>query len=511
MPVGSWVGILSTLDLWYLEDGYAYYLGPPSTFSVDRNDNLFTAISYTLENDCSILEEPLYGAEGSNPNYTRVAGGINCGYSGDGGQAAGAEIGGAIGQFAFDAAGNLYFSDTNNQRVRMINANTGIITTIAGNGTAGYTGDGTGAKGARLSYPTGVAVDSQSQVYIISGTGNVSGGAQVVRKLGPNGYLAFASQAVGTTSAAGLVTVTNTGNATMTLTNKTITGTNSGDFSIDPTTTSCVLTAGATLATGQSCKIGILFKPAAAGTRTAKLTFLDNTVTNSNVVQLSGTAVTPAAAALNPGVVTFPSTAKEHTTTVPVTLTNSGDSELQLAAITIAGANPKMFSYTSNCGDTVAPKTTCTLQVTFTPASTGSYAASLKVTDNAPDSPQSVNLAGSGVATVATSVKIGSSTNPAPACEPVSLSVTVNGPGGGVPTGAVTLKNGATVLATASLEQGAANLPTAKLAAGSNELTASYAGDATHEPSTSAPFMQIVESASCRVAQPITAGGAASR
>ncbi|MGC2636670.1 MAG: hypothetical protein WA294_05805, partial [Acidobacteriaceae bacterium] len=153
MPVAGWVDIASTLDLWYLEDVYAYYLGPPSTFAVSASDYLFTAISYTFENECSIVEEPLYGAEGSNPTYIRIAGGVSCGYSGDGGQGAGAEIGGAIGQMAFDVAGNLYFSDTNNQRVRMINVTTGIITTIAGSGTAGYVGDNGTGPAAKLSYP----------------------------------------------------------------------------------------------------------------------------------------------------------------------------------------------------------------------------------------------------------------------------------------------------------------------------------------------------------------------
>ncbi|HEY6446321.1 MAG TPA: choice-of-anchor D domain-containing protein, partial [Acidobacteriaceae bacterium] len=317
MPVSGWVDISSTLNLWYLDDVYAYYLGPPSTFAANANDDLFTAISYTFQNDCSIVEEPLYGAEGTTPNYTRVAGGINCGYSGDGGQGAGAEIGGAIGQIAFDVAGDLYFTDTNNQWVRMINATTGIISTIAGNGTAGYSGDNGTGTNAKLSYPTGVAVDSQGQVYIISGTGTTSGGAQVVRKLGVNGDVLFGSRQVGTPSAGHTITLTNTGNSTMTLTGTMFTGNYPGDFSVDPTTTTCVLTPGATLYAGQSCKIGFIFKPHATGTRAASFVMLNNTVTNSNTVLLSGTG-TSSAVKLNPGAISFPATAKSYTTTVPV-------------------------------------------------------------------------------------------------------------------------------------------------------------------------------------------------
>ena len=73
-----------------------------------------------------------------------------------------------------------------------------------------------------------------------------------------------------------------------------ITGPNKGEFSIDPTTTSCLLTTGSTLNAGQSCQIGVIFKPSAGGNRTASLTLLDNTVNNSNTVLLSGTGTLPA-------------------------------------------------------------------------------------------------------------------------------------------------------------------------------------------------------------------------
>ena len=99
-----------------------------------------------------------------------MAGGRTCGFSGDGGRAGNAEIGASVGQFAFDIAGNFYFTDTDNNRVRRIDGATGIIHTVAGNGTVGSAGDGGPATSAHLNAPTGVAVDSQGQIYIISGT-----------------------------------------------------------------------------------------------------------------------------------------------------------------------------------------------------------------------------------------------------------------------------------------------------------------------------------------------------
>ena len=194
-----------------------------------------------------------------------MAGGRTCGFSGDGGKAGNAEIGASVGQLTFDIAGNFYFTDTDNNRVRRIDGATGIIHTIAGNGTVGSAGDGGPATSAHLNAPTGVAVDSQGQVYIISGT--TSPTAQTVRKVGTNGDLVFPGQLKGTSSAASLVTVANTGNSELEIDNAVITGTNKGDFSIDPNTTNCLLTTGSSLNAGQSCQIGIIFTPPSGGVK----------------------------------------------------------------------------------------------------------------------------------------------------------------------------------------------------------------------------------------------------
>lgn len=94
-----------------------------------------------------------------------VAGIGGIGFSGDGGKATLAQLNDPTG-LAVDAAGNLYIGDTNNQRVRFVNMATGIISTIAGNGTPGYSGDGGAAKSASLNYPRGLSVDTAGNVYI---------------------------------------------------------------------------------------------------------------------------------------------------------------------------------------------------------------------------------------------------------------------------------------------------------------------------------------------------------
>ena len=279
-------------NLIYLYDPFFAQSTPQSPIVVDSANNIYTPWLLSGET-CEIIQQSLYNAENTNVIFNKVAGGRTCGFSGDGGQAGNAEISTKISQMAFDIAGNLYFTDTGNQRVRRIDYVTGQINTIAGNGAAGYGGDNNSATLATLSNPTGVAVDSQGQVYILSNTPS-AGPKQVLRKLGPNGFLAIGNQLKGTASAAKTITVSNTGNSSMTLSNAVLNGTNPGDFKVDPNTTSCMLTAGSTLNSGQSCKIGFIFTPAAAGARTANFVLLDNTVTNSNTIQLSGNGTLPA-------------------------------------------------------------------------------------------------------------------------------------------------------------------------------------------------------------------------
>src|SRR5258708_2616965 len=93
-----------------------------------------------------------------------VAGNGSFGFAGDGGQGLGSQLSG-IGDIALDSKGNLFIADSNNARVRIVDTH-GIINTFAGVGTRGYTGDGDVAVNAQLSFPVGLAVDSADNVYI---------------------------------------------------------------------------------------------------------------------------------------------------------------------------------------------------------------------------------------------------------------------------------------------------------------------------------------------------------
>lgn len=98
-------------------------------------------------------------------NITTVAGNGIKGYSGDLGLATNASLNGPA-DIALDAIGNLYIAEDGNNKIRKVNASTGIITTIAGSDSAGFSGDGGPAKTARLSGPNGLAIDKSGNLFI---------------------------------------------------------------------------------------------------------------------------------------------------------------------------------------------------------------------------------------------------------------------------------------------------------------------------------------------------------
>src|ERR1035438_4171910 len=105
----------------------------------------------------------LTAAHAQQYTISTVTGNGIAGYLGDGGTPVGAELN-SPNSVAFDSKGNLYIADSQNHRIRMISG--GTITTIAGNGTVGYLGDGAAATAAELNNPSGLAFDSSGNLYI---------------------------------------------------------------------------------------------------------------------------------------------------------------------------------------------------------------------------------------------------------------------------------------------------------------------------------------------------------
>lgn len=129
-------------------------LNQPAGVAVDRSGNVYIA-----DNGNSRIRRV-----DSSGTITTLAGNGIFGYKGDGGPATNAQIGAAYG-LAADASGNVYIADASHNVIRKVNT-AGIISTLAGNGTSGFSGDGGAATGAQLAGPDGVAVDKAGNLYI---------------------------------------------------------------------------------------------------------------------------------------------------------------------------------------------------------------------------------------------------------------------------------------------------------------------------------------------------------
>ena len=133
---------------------------------------------------------------------TTVAGG-GTGGLGDGGPAVDGELFQPY-STASDAAGNLYIADAGHNRIRMVNV-AGIITTIAGTGTAGYNGDNIAATSAELKGPTGVAVDAADNVYIADNYNNrirKIDATGIITTVAGNGTMGYSGDGAAATAAA---------------------------------------------------------------------------------------------------------------------------------------------------------------------------------------------------------------------------------------------------------------------------------------------------------------------
>ena len=198
--------------------------------------------------------------------------------------------------------------------------------------------------------------------------------------------LSFTSTAVGTSKGPAQVTLTNGTAGPLTISGVSA----SGNFS---ETTNCPL-APKSLAAGGTCKIGVTFTPAVLGLQTGVLTVTDNAANSPQTTQLSGTGV--AAVTVAPTTLAFSSefvgiTAKSKT----VTLTNNQAVPLSISSISASGD----FSASSNCPvapNNLAAKSACTILVTFTPSALGVRAGTLTINDNALNTPQTVQLSGTG-------------------------------------------------------------------------------------------------------------------
>lgn len=206
--------------------------------------------------------------------------------------------------------------------------------------------------------------------------------------------LSLGSITVGTPSPAQPILLTSTGDQALSLNVISITGVNASEFS---ETDNCQ--APTVLQPSKACTIMVMFTPAATGSRQAVLTATDNAPGPPQTVQLSGLGVAPPppqpAVTLIPGTLTFPTISQGTTSSsLTVTVTNSGNATLHITSVVVGGNNTKDFSGSNNCVGAFAAKAECTISVTFAPLAAGERSETITLTDDAADSPQIINASG---------------------------------------------------------------------------------------------------------------------
>ncbi len=186
------------------------------------------------------------------------------------------------------------------------------------------------------------------------------------------------------------VTVTNEGGSTVTITGDSITlGTaNAATYKATSHCTSA-------LKPGKSCTISVTFLANLEGTLTATLYIMDNGFGTPQQVNLTGNVIDPVAQ-FSPSKLSFGTVAVHTSATLPVQLTNSGQTPLDISGISIGGADAGDFSQTNNCPAILPAAMSCTISVTFDPTVKGARTGTLIITDNVAAGQSTVALSGTG-------------------------------------------------------------------------------------------------------------------
>jgi sugar lactone lactonase YvrE len=272
----------------------------------------------------------------TNGIITTIAGNGHYGFSGDGGPATQAEIATPL-AVAVDAAGNLYIADSYNGRIRKVDAQ-GIITTFAGGGSSGL-GDGGPATQAELSYPSGVAVDAAGNIYI-SDTGNFR-----IRRVDTNGTI------------------------------KTVAGNGNYNYGGD----------GSPAGQAGMFVRGMVIDPSGGF-------YVADTYNNRvRKIDVSQSAVNFASR-----VVGTVSSSQE------AVVTNTGNQHIEFTGLSLTGDFGQLTGTARDCTDTtfLGAGYSCALRITFAPTTAGSLTGSATVTDNSlslPGTTQTISLTGTGV------------------------------------------------------------------------------------------------------------------
>jgi hypothetical protein len=312
--------------------------------------------------------------------------------------------------------------------------------------------------------------------------------------------LSFGSLQTGNSSTPQTITLTSNGGEALSVTSISLGGSDPSQFTESDT---CQIPA--VLQPAKFCSISITFAPTNTGSQQATLTISDNAPGSPQSIQLGGVGVAPPPPApvvtVTPNPLTFPTTT-QGTPSSPLlaTVTNTGNATLHISSVTMTGNNPGDFTMANGCtAGAYAANNGCTLTLTFTPVAAGQRSVIVTITDDAPNSPQMIQVGGT-----ATSAP---STNPALSLSTTSVSfgaiaqgtttgpknVTVISSGGatlhissvalgGANSGDFSITNGCTANAYAVNATCMIGISFAPLGNGSRSATITLTDDATNSP-----------------------------
>jgi hypothetical protein len=256
--------------------------------------------------------------------------------------------------------------------------------------------DSAGAKSASLEI--GDDGPASPQTVDLSGNGIGGGGGTAAATVTP-ASVSFGDDVVGNKTDAQAVTLTNTGNAPLIINTFHIDGADPADFSqgADCPVSPSYLPAGA------SCTIYVAFTPHSTGSKSATLQIGDNAPDSPQAVSLGGNGILAGAISLSPSSLAFgDQLVGTRSDAQAVTVTNTGAGPVAINSFHLDGPDAADFGQGALCPVSPAvlgPGQSCTIYVSFAPGSGGQKRASLVIGDNAPDSPQTVELGGNGIST----------------------------------------------------------------------------------------------------------------
>jgi hypothetical protein len=232
----------------------------------------------------------------------------------------------------------------------------------------------------------------------------------------------FGSATQGTTSAT---------SQTATLTNTGLVALSVASVGTDNTEFAAMSACPASLDVNASCTITLTFTPSAVGSRTGNLIVTDDSHLQAGaqqVLAISGTGTPPPATAeLSPSPLSFGNQlATTSSAAQTVTLKNNGGMPLTINKVDWLGQNIGEFSHATTCLSSLAPGSSCTFTITFSPATAGSKTASLSLTDNASGSPHTVNITGTGTDFPVEPVQSGGDTQTVTAGQTATYNMQVN-------------------------------------------------------------------------------------